>query len=79
VGNIGREILDKRWIGVSRHFWLANIRRLASKGLAEGVRSKSPSRIDQLKWDLRHIREDINLLCHLAFIVVILLVVIACR
>jgi hypothetical protein len=34
---------------------------------------------DQLKWDLRHIREDINLLCHLAFIVVILLVVIACR
>lgn len=28
---------------------------------------------DQLKWAVRHIREDINLLCHLMFIVVILL------
>jgi hypothetical protein len=34
---------------------------------------------DQLKWDLRHIREDINLLCHLIFAVVVLLIVICCK
>lgn len=31
----------------------------------------------QLKWDVRHLREDINLLCHLMFVVVLLLAFIA--
>jgi hypothetical protein len=31
-----------------------------------------PPESDQLKWDFRHIREDINLLCHLMMILVTL-------
>lgn len=36
-----------------------------------------PPETDQLKWAVRHIREDINLLCHLMFIAVVLLAIIA--
>jgi hypothetical protein len=32
----------------------------------------APPESDQLKWDFRHIREDINLLCHLMMILVTL-------
>lgn len=37
----------------------------------------APPETDQLKWAVRHIREDINLLCHLMFVAVILLAIIA--
>jgi len=36
-----------------------------------------PPETDQLKWAVRHLREDINLLCHLMFVAVILLAIIA--
>ena len=34
-----------------------------------------PPETNQLKWDLRHIREDISLLCHLMMIVALLLII----
>ena len=34
-----------------------------------------PPETDQLKWAVRHIREDINLLCHLMFVAVVLLAI----
>ncbi len=36
-----------------------------------------PPETDQLKWAVRHLREDINLLCHLMFVAVVLLAIIA--
>lgn len=39
--------------------------------------SFEPPATDQLKWAVRHLREDINLLCHLMFVAVVLLGIIA--
>lgn len=43
----------------------------------DGNRKVEPPETDQLKWAVRHIREDINLLCHLMFLAVLLLAFLA--